>query len=550
MNPKPKKLPQLGFFVYLLSFMAVIGGFLFGYDTGIVSSAMLYVAHNSGMSPMSAIWKELIVSITPGMAAIGALLSGPATDKFGRKKIILTSSLAFVVGAIICAAAPEKVTLFIGRIVLGLAIGIRGFSYINPENVGWRLMFAFAAVPGIIQFIGFLFLPESPRWLYDHGRSGESETVLGKIYNGNKEWIHYELQEISDTFEQEKKAKEEVGDSFVLARIVKTPHVLKALCIGCLMQAFQQFSGINTILYYTGTIIQSAGVRDIHTTIWISVGVSSFNFFATFLPMYLVERLGRRILLLVSVLGVIISLVVMGIAFVLINKDSASVTPLRVDPSNGNNELFDRCNSYSSCDFCVTDEHCGFCSSRSDKEIGYCLPASHEDPSVSMIGQCASGYNETSHEWSSVFCITKYTVMPIIVMVFYLASFAIGFAPIPWVMNAEFYPLWARSTCCAIATFTNWFFNLLISLTFLSLSEAVTKYGAFFIYAGVSCVAFVVFYFFVPETKGYTIEEIEMLFMSKEKRRKLQIAMSERNDSSNAQKKGSRAISTVSSGVL
>ncbi|KAI6192330.1 Proton myo-inositol cotransporter [Aphelenchoides bicaudatus] len=523
--PRPTKEPKLGFFVYLLAVMAVMGGFLFGYDTGIVSAAMLYVPQNKGLKPMGSFWQEIIVSITP----------------------------VFVIGAVICGIGINKVVLLIGRILLGIAIGVAsmivpiyvgeaspahirgklltgfqlmvtfglmaaniiagGFSYIDPENIGWRLMFGFAAVPAAIQFIGFLFLPESPRWLLENGYEEECQNVLKRIYNGNVEWTDYELNEIRASSEAEHKARELIGEGSVLGRIWRTKHVRKALAIGCLLQAFQQLSGINTIMYYTGTIIKSAGIR--------------VNFFCTFIPMFLIERLGRRLLLLTSIIG----------AFVLINNDSPRI--LGKDAFWGNDfnssaEQAAHCQQYKNCDFCVTDERCGYCGFKDDKKAsGFCLPVDHDNDGRSITGLCSSNSSDQYHtdsykgkdvdfEWGDVYCHTKYTVVPIILIVVYLCCFAIGYAPLPWVLNAEFYPLWARGWCVSLSTFCNWLFNLIISLTFLSLTQAITKFGAFFLYAGISCFALILFFIVVPETKGCSLDEVEMLFMDKAERERAQ----------------------------
>ncbi|EPB73921.1 MFS transporter, SP family [Ancylostoma ceylanicum] len=539
-NPKPQSVPVIGRFVYILAFAAVmeanlitmalktrttktahtsteerqvflnLGGFLFGYNTGVISAVMLFLPQNTFMAPVNAIWHQVITSMTSALAIVGALLSAKGSDYFGRRKVIITASCLFIIGALLSALSWKKITLVIAQALLGLAIGlasmivpvyigeaspsnIRGrlvtgfqlmitiglvvaniiggaFSYIDPVNVGWRLMFGCAAIPALGQLICFMFLPESPRWLYEHNMKDETEQVLMKVYCGHKEWVKYEMAEIKKGHEVEKLTEQDSPScGGVFFRVLKTPHVRKALIIGSLLQAFQQLSGINTIMYYTGHIIRSSGVKDPHTTIWISVGTAAVNFLGTFIPMALVERMGRRPLFMLSVTGVLIALLAMGTTFVFINRGSDIALH---DQSFLNESNFDeiqvQCSKYSNCDHCVTNEKCGFCLMK-ETQSGYCLKrANAEAGQVSAVGPCSSiGAMQNDFEWDADSCKTKLTAVFIVVMLFYLLSFSSG---------------------------------------------------AYYLYAGFTLVALIFIYFFLPETRGYSIDEVEMLFMSKEVR--------------------------------
>ena len=182
-----------------------------------------------------------------------------------------------------------------------------------------------------------------------------------------------------------------------------------------------------------------------------------------------------------SVVGVIISLTLLGGAFLMISKDSATT----LGPFE-----FKTC-QYKNCDACVTDDKCGFCSVKDQRANGYCEPVADTDgdKNSKMGGRCSNPTGNEYHpsstntsviyEFADVYCHTSWTFVPIILMVVYLFCFSSGYAPAPWVLNSEFYPLWARSTCISIATFVNWTLNLIVSLTFLTLTQAVTKAGKF-----------------------------------------------------------------------
>uniref|UniRef100_A0A1I7SL82 Medium-chain acyl-CoA ligase ACSF2, mitochondrial n=1 Tax=Bursaphelenchus xylophilus TaxID=6326 RepID=A0A1I7SL82_BURXY len=326
-----------------------------------------------------------------------------------------------------------------------------------------------------------------------------------------------------------------LGKQNVLVKIWNTPHVRRALILGCSLQYFNQLAGINTIMYYTGTIIKSTGVRDNHEAIWLSCITSFFNFAANLLPFFIVERFGRRPVILSSMVAVTVSLCLMAISFMMVNRDTLpTMSPAQMEQITGAHphlNLADphvqKCLAFTNCDFCVTDDSCGFCGATAfANEGGVCLPLDELHSDIrSADGFCSSEAPSFMHnvsgvefEWTDVFCENKYTMLPLILMVIYLISFSSGLSPMPWVLNAEFYPIWARGMCVSLSTFSNWIANLAVSMTYLTLTTTITRYGTFFLYAAITAFGFVIAYFYVPETKNHSLDEVETLFMTQEER--------------------------------
>ncbi|KAM8974803.1 proton myo-inositol cotransporter [Pelodytes ibericus] len=530
-------------FVYVVSAFSALGGFLFGYDTGVVSGAMLLLKKEMNLSTL---WQELLVSSTVGAAALSALAGGWLNGCFGRRPCILLASLLFTIGAAVLAGAPDKETLLGGRVVVGLGIGIasmtvpvyiaeaapphlRGrlvtintlfitggqffaavvdgaFSYLPRD--GWRYMLGLSAVPAVLQFLGFLFLPESPRWLIQKGQTQKARRVLSQI-RGNQT-IDEEYDSIKNNIDEEEK---EVGAGGpVFYRMLIYPPTRRALLLGCGLQMFQQLSGINTVMYYSATILQMSGVNDDRLAIWLAAVTAFTNFMFTLLGVWLVEKLGRRKLTLGSITGTTMALIVLALGFLLSAQVSPPVTFTPSDPSIQNST----CTTYSYCNGCMLDPNCGFCYKLNGSHVveSSCIPIDKESTERSAWGRCT---NETTSKsegsfWAYNYCPTSYSWTVLFGLILYLVFFAPGMGPMPWTVNSEIYPLWARSTGNACSSGINWIFNVLISLTFLHTAEYLTYYGAFFLYAGFAAVGLIFIYGCLPETKGKKLEEIESLF--------------------------------------
>lgn len=536
-------------YIYLVACLSAIGGFLFGYDTGIISGAMIFIRDEFQLNEL---WQESIVSSTLLAAWIFSMLSGSLTDHFGRKPVILLSSIIFVFGSLLMAFSENEVVLLAGRLVVGAAVGLAsmtvpmyiaevapsgirgqlvminmccitggqfisslvayGFSFIQGDN-GWRLMLGFAALPAIIQFFAFLAMPESPRWLIGKQKYEAARKVLQKIRPQLAD-TEQEFEAIKENCMRSKREEEQLeqpGQS-TFARILSSQPVRKALMVGCLLQLVQQVSGINTVMYYSASIFQMAGVYDKQRALLFSAATALVNFVFTLVGFTLVERAGRRKLTLFSLLGVIFSLCVLAAGFQFASYNSPQVSQVDHSPINQPCDLLQDCSS------CARLPQCGFCFA--EQQAGSVLSAaclrvnkSHKDKS--LLGNCTSGISTNEHVWAYEWCPSSYSWLTVVGMVLYLFFFAPGMGPMPWTINSEIYPSWARSWCLSATTSVNWLFNLLISMSFLSLTRAITKQGAFYLYALCAALGFIYFLFALPETRGKTLEQLEDLFASK-----------------------------------
>ena len=433
--------------MYITAAFSALGGLLFGYDTGVISGAILFIEQEFSLS---SIYIGIVVSAVLIGAVIGAAIGGDLADHVGRRKMILVAALIFALGAIGTAVTPNIILLIIGRIVVGIAIGIASevaplyISEVAPAKArgslvslnqlaitigivvsylvdyalapisGWRYMLGLAAIPAAILALGMLPLPDTPRWLINHNEPDKARKVLKRIRGGNND-VEKELDEIQQGLKKQKAGRAELFN----------PLVKPALIIGVGLAIFQQVTGINTVIYYAPKIFQFAGIVSSSSAIFATLLVGIVNVIFTLVAILLLDRVGRRPLLLIGLAGMVSSLVLLGFSFY--------ITSL-----------------------------------------------------LGFLGDLAT-----------------------IGLMVYVASFAIGLGPVFWLLVSEIYPLKVRGLAMSIASEANWGSNLIVALTFLTLIQFLGKFGTFWLYAIIGALAFIFAYRLVPETKGRTLEEIE-----------------------------------------
>ncbi len=312
----------------LTAAIAGLGGLLFGYDTGIIAGALLFIKQDFDLGSFA---QGLVVAAVPIGAIGGAAIAGPAADTYGRRLMILLAAGVFIVGALASAAAPGVDVLVIARIVIGVAIGLASAAapvYISevapPESrgrlvsffqlavtigilvaylvglafddsEGWRWMLGLGCVPALALGFGMLRMPQSPRWLVMSGDDFAARATLAKIRVDDPDTIDHELEEIKESLDDKPGAWSELLE----------PVVKAALFVGVGLAILQQVTGINTVIYYAPTIVEFTGVNSSAGSILAAVGVGVINVGFTILALRLLDRAGRRTLLMVGVSGMV-----------------------------------------------------------------------------------------------------------------------------------------------------------------------------------------------------------------------------------------------------
>jgi sugar porter (SP) family MFS transporter len=437
----------LSLYLILACLVGSTGGFLFGFDTSVISGVIEYISSPSvfGLSEISKGWTVSCIII--GCMA-GCVLAGPLSSRFGRRRTLLLTAMVFLASTLGCAWSGRLSAFVEFRMVAGIAVGAasmlapiyiaelspprhRGklislnqfaiflgqsaafYSNYLLRNIGgadnWRWMLAVMSVPSFLLFALLLFAPESPRWLIAKRRREQAFKILERI-NGKNE-ADRELAEIAESLRNEPHGK--IVECF-------RPGVRRILVIGILLAVFQQVTGINVVMYYAPAIFKTAGFGNSSALLQTAIlGIVNLAFVVG--SMFFVDRLGRRPLMIAGSIGMSVAMFLLALTFI------------------------------------------------SGHARGY------------LVLVCIMGY---------------------------LAAFGFSLGPVVWVLLAEIFPNRIRSYAVAIATFLLWGANFIVSLTFPYLLHSAGGYS-FVIYGAMCllCLLFAVRY--INETKGRTLEQIE-----------------------------------------
>ena len=507
-------------YTIFISFIVALGGFLFGFDAGIISGVMSYAGPEFDLNEIQSGW---VVS-APSFAAMFAMLfSGRVSDFIGRKKTLIFVAFLYAFSAVLSATASSYEMLYVARIIGGIAFGaalvlapiyiaeistaenrgklvslqqlniVFGFfaaflsnyffnkynssegAFLTDENV-WRWMLGVELIPAVFYFVFLFFVPKSPRWLCLKENFEEAKKVLYKIHGAERGAI--EIAAIEKSIHADKNKA-----------TLKNKDLLKSslrfiLVVGLIIGVLQQITGINAVYFYATSIFEQTGIG---TDAAFSSGVllSTISVIFTFVAIYLIDRMGRRPLLLIGTAGIAISLLLCAYGF---NQATYQLTTEKI----------------SQLEFTESQKLLPFANAIYDNDIDF-----KNDLKAALGNKIYSKNDGAILEAATTINAT----LILIGILGFIACFAFSLGPVMWVLLSELYPLKYRGLAIGIIAFVNSLISSLVQLIFpwelSTLGNALT----FFVFGIIALVGFFVMIKIVPETRGKSLEEIEQEFV-------------------------------------
>ena len=506
--------------IAFIAFVVSLGGFLFGFDAGIISGVMSFASPEFNLDDIQSGW---VVSSPSFAAMIAMLFSGRLSDKIGRKKILLYVAFLYAISAVLSALATSYEMLYIARMIGGLAFGaalvlapmyiaevstaknrgklvaiqqlniVLGFfaaflsnyffniyntpesTFLTDTNV-WRWMLGVELIPALLYFIALFFVPKSPRWLFLKEKVEEAKKVLYQIH-GKK------IAEIEIDLIKENTDSEENKTKVNILELIK-PSLRFLFVVGLVVGILQQITGINAVYFYATSIFKQTGIG---TDAAFSSGIllSSITVVFTLISMYLIDRVGRRPLLLVGTLGISISLLLCAYGF---NKATYKLSSEKIET--------------------LTFEGSEKLQIVADK--AYTFDVDFKNELKAILGNQV--YSKNDGEILEAATTINATLILIGILGF-IACFAFSLGPVMWVLLSELYPLKYRGLAIGIIAFVNSLISSVIQLIFPWELSNLGNAMSFFLFGIVALVGFFVMVKIVPETKGKSLEEIEKEFV-------------------------------------
>jgi len=501
-----------------VAFVVSLGGFLFGFDAGIISGVMNFAGPEFNLSEMQSGW---VVSSPSFSAMIAMLIAGRLSDIIGRKKILIIVAFLYAVSALLSAYAFSYEMLYIARMIGGVAFGaalilaptyiaeissaenrgklvsiqqlniVLGFfaaflsnyyfnkaltseasSFLTEENV-WRWMLGVELLPAVAYFLLLFFVPRSPRWLYMKNKVEEAKKVLIRMHGEAK--ASFEIVSIEKNIsEQENKEK------VAIAELLK-PTLRFILIVGLVLGVLQQITGINAIYFYATSIFKQTGIG---TDAAFSSGVllSFTSLLFTIAAIFLIDKMGRRPLLLFGIAGISVSLLLCAYGF---NQATYELTTEDI-------ATFENIDQ---------DKLQGIANKKYDNDVDF------KNEMKAVLGNQVYAKNDGA----ILEAATKMNATLVLIGILgFIACFAFSLGPVMWVMLSELYPNRYRGLVIGIIGFINSFISWLVQQVFPWELSNLGNAMSFFIFGIIALAGFFVLLKILPETKGKSLEQIEM----------------------------------------